>query len=158
RVTITHNTIQQNTVVTNGYGIYVAGEQNFEVAYNTVTPTNGRGIIMDGYSQIPVMNGDIHDNYVSVQETYNREYPGAGLEATAFRLRNFGYPQRDLHIWNNTFIATTGPGLANMAYGARVNYYNPTGAMDNSGIVLENNLIKGIVTTTDTAYDAAALG
>jgi hypothetical protein len=65
--------------------------------------------------------------------------------------------QRNLDIYNNTFIATTGPGLATQAYGARISYVNPGGQMNNAGIILQNNLIKAVVTTSDPTYTAQAL-
>jgi hypothetical protein len=162
RITISNNTIQQHAIVTNGYGISIAALQNFEIAHNTITPTNGRGITIDGYSSTPVQNGLVHDNYVSVQEAYNREYwlGGTGIEARALRLRNnvdAEGQQRNLAIYNNTFIATTGAGLVQYAYGVRLSYVNPNGEMNNAGISLVNNLIKAIVTTTDTTYHAYAL-
>src|SRR5262249_34067716 len=87
RVTITRNVIRQKAVVTNGYGIGIDPLENFEIAYNRITPINGRGIVVDGYASDPVSNGEIHDNYVTVQEGFNREYPTGGA-SRALRLRN----------------------------------------------------------------------
>src|SRR5262249_32065567 len=158
-VTVSNNTISQNAVVTNGYGIIIAALQNFDIANNTIVPINGRGIDIDGYSSTPIAHGLIHGNYVSVQERPNREYDAAHLEARALRLRNdvdATGPTHDLHIWDNTFIATTGPGLASQAYGVRISYVNPNGEMNNANILLEQNRIKAIVTTTDPGYHAQA--
>src|SRR5947209_11668891 len=65
-------------------------------------------------------------------------------------------PHRDLNIHNNTFIARTGPGLLQEAFGVRISYAN-NGQMNDAGIVLENNTIKAIVTTADPSYRAKAL-
>src|SRR5262249_13491422 len=85
-IEIRNNAFRQNAVVTNGYAILLSAAQNFEIAGNTVVPTNGKGFLLDGYSSAPLLNGSIHDNYVNVQEVANREYP-LGLEAVALRLR-----------------------------------------------------------------------
>jgi PKD repeat protein len=161
RAVVTNNTISQNAIVANAYAIGIAAAQNFEVAHNTITPTDGRGIDVDGWSSTAVINGLIHDNYVSVQETLNREfYSIIGTEARALRLRNdvdSEGAQQNISIYNNTFIATTGPGYAQGAYGVRIDYVNPNGEMNNSHISLFNNLIKAITTTTDTSFYASAL-
>jgi hypothetical protein len=161
RAVVTNNTISQNAIVANAYGIGIAAAQNFEIAHNTITPTDGRGIDVDGWSSTPVVNGLIHDNYVSVQETLNREfYNIIGTEARALRMRNdvdSEGAQQNIRIYNNTFIATTGPGFAQGAYGVRIDYLNPNGEMNNSHISLFNNLIKAITTTTDTSFYASAL-
>src|SRR5262249_22156640 len=44
RTVVKGNEIRQNAVVTNGYGILVAGVQHFEIAENMILPVNGRGI------------------------------------------------------------------------------------------------------------------
>jgi hypothetical protein len=158
RTVVTGNDISQNAVVTNAYGILVAGEQHFEIADNTIVPVNGRGISLDGFSHTPIIDGSIHDNYVLVRERPEREYPVTS--ARALRLRNnvdgMG-PQRDIHIYNNTFIAETGTGLAQQAYGVRISYVNPKGAMNDANILLEDNTIGAIVTTADAGYQAQAL-
>jgi hypothetical protein len=155
---ILNNTISQNAIVTNGYGIQLICLQNFEIGDNTIVPTNGRGIDVDGYGTGLTANGTIHDNYVSVQESGDREYSADATQARALRLRNNvgTVVQRDLLIYNNTFIATTGPGLATQAYGVRISYINPKGKMDDANIILQNNLIKAIVTTADRTYSAQA--
>src|SRR5262249_30920077 len=158
RTVVKDNEIRQNAVVTNAYGILVAGVQHFEIANNAIVPVNGRGISLDGFSHTPILDGDIHDNYVSVRERPDRENPVTS--ARALRLRNnvdgMG-PQRDIHIYNNTFIAETGPGLAQQAYGVRISYVNPKGDMNEANILLEDNTIGAIVTTADAGYRAQAL-
>jgi Right handed beta helix region len=158
-VRIIGNEIRQSAVVTNGYGILFSGVQNFEISGNTIAPANGRGIDLDGYSTVLLANGIVSNNHVEVQESANREYP-RGLEAVALRLRNnvgnVG-THHNLLIQNNTFSAQTGPGLAAEAYGVRISYVNPDGAMNNAGIRLEGNLIQAIVEGSDPAYGARAL-
>ncbi|MBI1916717.1 MAG: right-handed parallel beta-helix repeat-containing protein, partial [Planctomycetes bacterium] len=158
-VVIRNNEIRQHAVTTNAYAILLSVAQNFEIAGNTVLTTNGKGFLLDGFNGDLLGHGSIHDNYVDVQEHPNREYP-TGLDAVALRLRNnldaFG-PQRDLSIHDNTFIARTGAGLLQEAFGVRISYVNNNGAMDNAGIVLAHNTIKALVTTADASYRAKAL-
>jgi hypothetical protein len=155
---VANNTIRQNAVVTNGYGIGLAAAQNFTIADNTITPVSGRGIAVDGWSPTPILNGQIYGNYVSVQEHANREY--ATVESRALRLRNDVNAQgvqSNLDIHDNTFIAYAGPGMATAAYGARIDYVNPNGEMNDANVRLHNNTFKAIVTTTDPTYHADAL-
>jgi hypothetical protein len=92
-----------------------------------------------------------------VQEGNNREYPVSGISATGLRLRGEdGVPMRNIQIYNNTIIATTGPGFTNECYAARIVYKNTNGAMANSNITITNNTFRGIVTTTDSSYHAYA--
>jgi hypothetical protein len=159
-VDISNNLIQPNTVVSNGYALIITALQNFIIADNTIEALNGRGIDVDGWSSTPIANGQIYGNYVSVQEHGNREYGNAQTDARALRLRNdvdgMG-PQTNLHIYNNTFIATTGAGQAQTAFGATISYVNRNGAMNNANILLENNTFKAILTTTTSGYRAEAL-
>lgn len=158
-VDILNNEIRQNAVVTNGYAITFSTVQNFTIANNTIVPTNGKGINLDGYKSSLLGHGEIHGNYVEVQEGNNREYP-LGLEAVALRLRNsvdLQGPHSDLSIHDNTFIASTGPGLVRDAHAVRISYVNKNGEMNDAGIALENNLIKAIVTTADPWFRARAL-
>jgi hypothetical protein len=155
------NDIRQNTMVVNAYAIGLAGVQNFTIDSNTIVPTNGRGIDIDGWSASPVQNGVVSNNYVRVQEAPDREYPNyTDNEARAFRIRNnvdYEGAQHNIQITGNTFIAVTGPGLYHAAYGARIDLVNPTGAMNNANIVFSNNTFEGIVTTTDPNYSATGL-
>jgi hypothetical protein len=159
RVTIIHNRICQKAIVTNAYGIVLDPLENFEIAFNRITPIDGRGISVDGFAPEPVANGEIHDNYVSVQEGFNREYTTGGA-ARALRLRNTvdsKGPHRNLRIYNNTFIAITGPGLVPEAYGALINYVNHNSAMNDAHIILNDNIFKAIVSSPDPDCHAAAL-
>jgi VCBS repeat-containing protein len=140
------NEIRHRAVVANGYAISVTALQNFEIADNTIITQNGRGIMIDGYSATPTEHGRIHGNYVDVQEGFNREYLISN-EARALRMRNnvdAQGPHRDIAVYDNSFIARTGPGLATEAYAARISYVNINGQMDNAGIVIRNNVFRAI--------------
>ena len=158
-VQISNNEIRQNGIVSNAYGILLSAVQNFTLIGNTIAPSSGRGIDVDGYNPNALAHGEIIGNHVDVQEGFNREYP-LGLPVEALRLRNnidhMG-AQRDLLIQNNTFIARTGPGQTNQADGVLISYANPDGRMSNANVVLSNNLIEAIAGTADPAYRAEAL-
>ncbi len=159
-VVIQNNLIEPNTVVANGYALVVAGLQNFTIANNTILASNGRGIDVDGWSSTPITNGQIYGNYVSVQEHGNREDSNAATDARALRLRNdveYMGAETNLQIYNNTFIATTGAGFATAAYAVSISYMNPNGEMNNANVVLANNTLKAILTTTAAGYRAEAL-
>jgi hypothetical protein len=118
KVSILDNVISQNAVATNAYGILVSTMSHFEIAGNTIKTADGEGIDVDGYAAAPTTDGFIHDNDVEVSLTPNREYP-TGLVARALRMRNNvdgTGPQRNLEVADNTFVATTGPGLVASAY------------------------------------------
>jgi hypothetical protein len=155
---INNNTIKQKTVVTNGYAIAIVAMSNFQVNGNTIQPTSGRGIDIDGWSATPTANGQIQNNYVSVQENGNREY-GNNINAFALRVRNnvdAEGPQRNLTFSGNTFISTTSLGQDLGAIAARITYGNNNGAMNNANIVFTNNTFRAIVNTTDPNYYAQA--
>lgn len=158
-LTIRGNEIRQNAVTTNAYGIVLSAISNFDVSGNTIVATNGRGILVDGYRPSPVTTGTIRNNYVDVRELPNREQ-GSKVESRALRLRNnvdsMG-PHRDLDISGNTFIAWSGSGMAQTAYGVRISYLNKAGAMNDANINLYDNTIKAIATSSDAAYKAQAL-
>jgi hypothetical protein len=155
-VAIVGNDIRQHAIVTDGYGINMAGVQNLEVRYNTILPTSGRGILLDGWGRIPTQNGVIHDNYVDVFEAPNLEY-GDRIEATGLRLRNWDATQRNLAIINNTFAAHTGPGGVWAAIGARISAWNDHGQETGANNLIENNVFRAIVTTTDPYYGGMAI-
>lgn len=161
--TITNNLIRQNALVSDPYGIVVYGLPGPTIAGNLVVPANGRGILIDGDSGGVTSNGDVHDNYVSVQERPNLEYPASGIEATALRLRNFpakAGAQTGCNVHDNTFVATTGPGLAWCAIGARVSQHNdmlPIGQEAGANNLLTDNTFKALVNGTDQSQRAVAL-
>ncbi|MEN6457924.1 MAG: fibronectin type III domain-containing protein [Thermoguttaceae bacterium] len=158
-LTISNNTIESNTIVTDGYGILLNNVHHFVISGNTITAAVGkssRGILIDGYSGV-TDDGEIYDNYIDIRERPNSEYGVTGLEATALRLRTWedaGWT--NLHIYNNTFIARTGVGEVHEAIGLRVYIpTNSTGADLNN--VIESNTFKAIVETTDASYSAYAV-
>lgn len=157
-ISVRDNVFSQNGVVSNAYAILLSAVQNFVISGNNIVTTSGRGVMLDGYRSAPTAHGEIMNNTVDVQEAPNREYP-RGLDAIALRLRNSVDGQgahQDLYLHDNTFIARTTDGLVKEAYGARLSYVNNNGAMDNAGIVLENNTFKAIVTSRDTSLRAKA--
>jgi hypothetical protein len=155
------NTFRQNSIVTNAYGILISSLCNFLITQNTIMPISGRGIDLDGYSGAVSANGVISNNSVYVSEGFNREYPTDNA-ARALRIRNdvgSSGSMRNISIRGNSFVAQTGPGLSNAAYGCRVSLLNSNGAMDNAGIVLRNNTFKAISVggNPNTYYSAQAL-
>ncbi len=154
-VKILNNQISQNSSWTDGYGIAInLGVNNFEVAYNTITPVNGRGIIIDdtAFSSGTVSNGTIHDNQVAVQEGPNLEYGPNEMEATALRIRGDYRTLSGISISNNTFAASTGPGLDWAATGARISLGNANGVNNNSNMTFTNHTFQAIVTAPDPTY------
>ena len=150
---IRNNEIRHESIVTNGYGILVVGIPNFEISNNQVVSTNGRGIMIDGWSDAATTDGDVFGNYVEIQEAGNREF-GTELEATALRVRRrSGGPHQSINVHDNTFIANTGSWMANSAYGIRVSYTNTDPLLD-TGIVFERNVVKAF--TEHSAKQAKA--
>jgi hypothetical protein len=158
-VKVVGNEIRPKAATSNAYGIVAVSLRDFEIRGNRILAENGRGIDIDGYAAAPTVNGQVRDNYVEVQERLNREYRTRS-ESRALRLRNnidaMG-PHRDLLITGNTFIAKTGPGLAQKAFGARISYVNRERRMDRAGIVLQGNTFRAVALTEDPEYRASAL-
>ncbi len=154
-ITIKNNTISQRAVVSNPYAILLYAVSNFLVADNRITPIWGRGISLDG-SQ-PTHDGEVYGNYVESRMRPNIEYTFDKMSATPLRIRNWGNVQSGIHIHDNTFIAMTGdPGTVWVADGAFVTMQNDDPNVQNplGGNLIENNIFKAIVTTTDKAYKA----
>jgi hypothetical protein len=154
---IVGNEIRQRAVAVNGYGIIVSASRDFEIAKNRIVAENGRGILLDGYRKEPLEGGAIHDNYVEVRERLNREYH-TRIEARALRMRagDIG-PHRNLHIHHNTFVAMTGPGLAQKAFAVRIGYTNRDGQMDRANLRVEHNTMRAITMSGEPGYRASAL-
>ncbi len=159
------NTIQSNAMATDCYGILLASVHNFEISDNTITAAAGkssRGILLDylpGVSDGTSSDGEIFGNYVDIREKANREFGTGGIEATAFRMRTYmadGWT--GIHIHDNTFIARTAAGAAeaHAAIGLRVTTMVDNSVVDTSNLI-ENNLIKAIVETTNSGNWAHAL-
>lgn len=135
---------------TDGYGIRANGIFDFQIYNNTITPINGRGILFDGTGGGTTANGTVHDNYVTSTEGPNLEYGQTAMESTALRVRNYSrFTIKNVRFYNNTFIATTGPGLNWAAAGARITEDNSNGTMTGANLVFDGNLFKGIVTAPD---------
>ena len=144
-VVIKDNDIRINTLSTDGYGIVFTLAYNFEIAYNTIIPVNGRGILLDGIK----VDGSVHDNWVEAREVPNLEYNSNSMEATALRFRDWGSEVSNITVANNTFIGYTGLGGDWACAGARITVKNPGGINNNANIVFTNNLFKAIVTSND---------
>jgi hypothetical protein len=155
-LTIANNDIRQKAIVTDGYGILVAGARNFDIFNNTIIPVQGRGMLFDGWGGIPTEDGTVDANYVQVFEAPNLEY-GDQLNATALRIRNWQSTFRSLTFANNTFIASTGPGGVHDAAGVTISQYNDLGQENGANNAFTNNIIKAYVTTDDPYYKAQAL-
>jgi hypothetical protein len=150
------NDIAQAAIVTDGYGIILAGARSFDIGNNVIAPVKGRGILLDGWGRIPTEDGVIHDNDVHVYEEPNLEY-GAVLEATALRVRNDDSTQRALVVRDNIFSAVTGPGGVYGAIAVRWTGQNDHGQEDGADNLLIGNTLKAIVETDDPRYHAIAL-
>jgi hypothetical protein len=157
QIQIVRNQFRQREVALNGYAIVVSACQNFEIARNRIVAENGRGILLDGYRKEPLQDGNIHDNYVEVRECFNREYH-TKIEARALKLRaGENGPHRNLHIHHNTFVAMTGPGLAQQALAVRIGYLNRNGLMGHANILIEHNTMRAITTSGEEGSRASAL-
>jgi hypothetical protein len=154
---ILRNRFRQREVAVNGYALIVSACRDFEIAENRIVAENGRGILLDGYRKDPLDGGDIHDNYVEVRERLNREY-NTRIEARALRMRaGEAGPHRNLHIHHNTFVAITGPGLAQQAFAVRIGYGNKDGQMDHANLRIEHNTMRAITTSSEPESRASAL-
>ena len=159
QVSIFNNDIRMEEVCTNSYAIAVTAIDNFTIANNTIVTTNGRGIDIDGGSSTPTSNGDIYGNYVDVQEQRNRE-DNSYQRARALRIRNdvdAEGPHLNIHVHDNTFIARASDAVGDAAYAVWISYMNNNGAMDNAGILFENNLCKAIAEDTGNVAKAFVL-
>ena len=150
------NTLHPNTVVTNGYAIYVT--DHARILDNTITTTetgSSEGIFVENLSAMMKSDIQIAGNSVYVQDRGNRE-SGTGISERAFKLRNYGTGGfADVNVTKDTFIAATkAGGYMTTAAGASA-YFN--GA--NTNIVFSNNLFKGlIVGATDPGNSYTARG
>ena len=158
-LSITNNTIQSNSIVTDGYGILLNNVHHFVISGNTITAGVGkssRGIMLDGYSGVTDY-GEIFDNYVDIRERPNSEYGANGLEATAPRLRTWmdaGW--NNLHIYDNTFISRKGANDVHEAIGLRMYIPSNTPGTD-LNCLIESNTFEAIVETTDPNFSARAV-
>jgi hypothetical protein len=157
-VTITNNTISQDGIVANAYGVLLSGVTDFVIANNTIVPnTSGRGISLDAWGSDVSQGGDIYGNYVDVKELPNLEYGDTFLTATAMRVRDNGGAQRDIHIHDNTFMASNGPGGVWAAIGLRITQDNTQGLATSANMLIDHNIFKVVTTTADDNHRAWAV-
>jgi hypothetical protein len=109
---VSYNTIQMSSNVRDAYAIGIASSVstvlNFEISYNTITQTNGRGIIAGGNinaDSIGPNTGTIHDNVVSVYESCDAGEYGCPGDAVGIQLR-FG--AQNIQVYNNTVTTHAG--------------------------------------------------
>lgn len=151
------NEIAQAAIVTDGYGIILAGARAFDIGGNVIDPVKGRGILVDGWGRIATEDGVIHDNEVHAYEEPNLEYGASGLEATALRVRNNDSTFRALVVRDNFFEAVTGPGGVFGAIAVRWTGQNDHGQEDGADNLLAHNTLRAIIQTDDPRYHGIAL-
>jgi PKD repeat protein len=157
-IKILNNTVDHTAIVTDGYGIWIGfATNNYTVAYNTVHPVYGRGIMVDGGGGqgSAILNGTIHDNDVIVQERPYLETGYNGIEVPALRIRPYTCVLKNLDIYNNSFVAYTGIGTSWGAFGGRISLQNDSGQSTNCNLVIQGNTFKAIVTAFDPSYTGA---
>jgi len=122
-----HNIIRHRATVTNCYGVAGYRQKDVKIFNNRIMPYNGRGIHLSTKSS----GWLVHDNYVEVRETRNKEYRhlqthGIKLEKTSnskvfnnvvlsvssdggepTTLNMATKPDSNNEVYNNTFIALT---------------------------------------------------
>jgi hypothetical protein len=69
-VTISGNTIKDNSRVADAYGILVNDLQNFTITNNTIEPVQGMGIMIDSWNPGISQNGSIYGEYVDITGTH----------------------------------------------------------------------------------------
>lgn len=155
-----NNLIAQDATWTDCYCIGLgAFSGNLDIAYNSLLPTSGRGIIIDeGNIGQEIANLEIHHNHVRAQERGNLEYGQLGLIATALRIRNYSATYSNINIYNNNFWAYTGIGTGiplhadAAASGFRISGNNLAHQIDNASLSIHDNHFKAIVVASDPAY------
>jgi PKD repeat protein len=149
-VSIKRNTIRHDAKWGDAYGIGIERLRNFEVAFNTIHPIAGRGIILQadmyGTNRLDLIGGTVHDNDIIVQERATLEN-GSAINATALRLRNFQGRFQDVEIYNNSCVARIGtaPGMSQFASGFKPTFINDHGQMTGANVVVRDNFFKGLV-------------
>jgi hypothetical protein len=149
-VSIKRNVIRHDARWGDAYGIGIERLRNFEVAFNSIHPIAGRGIILQadmyGTNRLDLIGGTVHDNDIVVQEKATLEN-GAAINATALRLRNFQGRFQDVEIYNNSCVARIGtaPGMSQFASGFKPTFINDHGQMTGANVVIRDNFFKGVV-------------
>ncbi len=117
-----HNIIRQRATVTNCYGVAGYHKENVRVFNNRIMPYNGRGIHLSEKSS----GWLVHDNYVEVRETRNKEY--RRMQTHGIKLEGTSHSK----IYNNVVLSVSSDGgeptPLNMAVKANANneIYNNT--------------------------------
>lgn len=150
-ITISGNTITQNTLVADGYGIVLDNVENFTVANNILDPVNGRGLMLDTYASGVTLNGQVYGNVIHAQEHPNLEYSTVtGQSVVGMELRVFtGGRVKNVTFSHNTFAAQTGVGNNWAALGARIYIASNNVLMANSDLVFENNDFQAVADSID---------
>jgi hypothetical protein len=154
---IANNRFNLNAIASDPYAIVIVGVNNFVIANNTARSANGRGLLLDGWGDLAIEDGEVRDNEFHAYERPNLEYDARGIDATALRIRNWvGEGQkpnkgaiRRVRFIRNKFIAKTDTTGAQGAIGARLSFRNNDGRMNSSGVRFEKNMFRA--TTTDAA-------
>ena len=155
-ITISGNTIEQSTIVTDGYGIVLNNVEDFAVTGNTIAPVNGRGLILDTFSSGVTLDGLVSGNIIEAQERPDLEYGATGLEAVAMTVRVFATGSiRDVTFTGNTFSAQTGVGGDWAAAGVRVSIDDSNTLMADAGLVFQNNTFQAVVDAIDPGLKGA---
>jgi len=158
---ITNNIIKQKEVVTEGYAIAISGVKDMEISGNTITPYQGRGVLIDAASgcNTPLRKGteniNIFNNNISnINEVRNFEYDENGLETAGFRIRNWGAENqyhRNLKIHDNLISGFTDSTHVHAVYGI-----NTTVKADQDNIEIYDNSITTTAIGTDKRATALA--
>jgi hypothetical protein len=147
-VTISNNIIKDRSRVADAYGILVNALQNFTISNNTIVPAQGMGIMIDSWNSGISQNGSIYSNHVTVVAGGNLEYP-ASTTVIALRLRNNCdadnlSAHRNIHIYNNIFLAQAKGNGAWAAVGLRITEQNYNDFGDNSNLLIDHNTFVAI--------------
>jgi hypothetical protein len=153
-VTISGNTIKDNSRVADAYGILVNALQNFTISNNMIIPVQGLGIMMDSWNTGISQNGAIYGNYVNTIAGGNLEYPDS-TTVIGLRLRdnsNAGNPAAflNIHIYNNTVIAQANGKGAWAAVGMRITEQNYNGIGNNSNLLIDHNTFMAVTYSADS--------
>lgn len=129
------NAISHDGAYTNGYGIWLYQTSSVEAYDNVITPTNGRGILVNG----PISNGSYTDNLILHMEEANVEF-GSNLNPPAYRIR---YGTQGNYFARNTTLGIAG-GIHCGASSLYITTYGTTSDPD----ICEDNHCTTIVAGT----------
>jgi len=140
---IRRNVLSHAGAFTNGYGVWLYRTSNVQAYDNIIVPTNGRGILLNGYGT--TQNNSFTNNVILHMEEGNGEF-GNNLNPPAYRLR--------YTTSNNLFSGNTTLGIAGGIHCAASSIYLSTyvGAVED--VVKDNNctvICEGSISTTNYA-------